>query len=169
MKVARRLARICAAACAVAASAAAADPPAARLPGSGLAISVRAIRAAGPKQSAPAEGAGGSSAVQVDERLKDLESKLARLPYRTFRLVEAREISAAIKQKATLRLPHGQILHLRVLEADPSRVSMWVHWLSSGGASLLDTRMHFNRGEAMVAGAESEGQCGTILAVKIDP
>ena len=138
---------------------------------SGIVLRVRAIRAHGlmekkSKQAIPPKIPRGKYFV-VDEELNDLEYKLQALPYRSYRLIASREVALPVEHKQSLRLQGGQTLNLRLLYADKTRVGMWLGWLDKSGGTLLDTRVHFNRAEPMLAGTDSSKKCGMLLALEV--
>jgi hypothetical protein len=138
---------------------------------SAVTLRVRAIRAHGlivKKAKAAEERKGTRTKPQyLDQELADLETKLHALPYRTYRLITSREVVLPVMKRQTLRLQGGQTLNLRLLYADPARIGMWLNWLNKAGNTLLDTRVHFNRTEAMLTGTESSSKCGMLLSLEV--
>ena len=103
-----------------------------------------------------------------EPKLKDIQAKLEKLPFKTFKLVAEDDHEVSLRQKDSMRLSNGQRLCLRAVDADAERVTLWFRWSDSDGNSLLDTRMNFSRNETMVAGVESaEENSGVVLAVKV--
>jgi hypothetical protein len=140
----------------------------------GITVRVRTIRAAGRVTEPPADEQGKEQAkaarigkLAVDDGLQDLLSKLRQLPYRNYRLGITRDVVVPVKQKQTVRLNGGQVLNLRLLYAEGAKMGMWIRWTDKHGAALLDTRMHFNRSEPMIAGTDSGEKCGHILALSV--
>ncbi|NLF24951.1 MAG: hypothetical protein GX589_04745 [Deltaproteobacteria bacterium] len=134
-------------------------------------LRVRAIRAHGVmlKKVKTAEDRKGARTKPqyLDQELADLESKLRALPYRTYRLITSREVVLPVMKQQTVRLQGGQTLNLRLLYADRARIGMWLNWLNKAGSTLLDTRVHFNRGEVMLTGTESSSKCGMLLSLEV--
>jgi hypothetical protein len=71
-------------------------------------LSVRAIQASEPEASGgtPSSTTGETErAMRIDQALKDLEPKLAQLPFASFQLLSAKEEVIALKTKNSLQLP----------------------------------------------------------------
>lgn len=107
--------------------------------------------------------------VTVDKQIEDLRSKLETLHYSRYRLVSSDSKIILVKRKETMLLIGGQTLTLRPIYMDRQRMGMSLKWVGKQGAQLLDTRMHFNWGEDMLAGTESGEDSGVILAINVKP
>ncbi|RIL09975.1 MAG: hypothetical protein DCC75_05365 [Proteobacteria bacterium] len=105
---------------------------------------------------------------RVDSRLRDLESKFAKLPYLKFSLVGHEQVVIGIKRKGSITLADGHSLFLRPLYADPQRVGMWIRW-DDRQENIIDTRMHFNYGESVIIGADASQENGRVLVIRASP
>jgi hypothetical protein len=103
----------------------------------------------------------------IDPNLSDLTDKFKKLPFKTFRLMGSYEQVVPVKKKETIRLPNGDMLAVRPLYIDDHRIGIWIKWQDRKGASILDTRMHFNCGESMLTGTDSIYDGGLILAFNV--
>ena len=112
-------------------------------------------------------------AAAVSENLYDLNKKLKKLNYKHYKLLGTRKQQVALKKKTDINLADGHILTVRPLYLTPgeksSRIGMWLHWADKSGMEILDTRMHFTCGEAMVTGMEQTSKDGRILAIDVTP
>lgn len=105
--------------------------------------------------------------IELDRRISDLQSKLENLHYRQFRLVASYQDVVEIMKKQTMLLELGQRLMVRPLYMRDDKIGLWLRWVDSDGAELLDTRMHFKPGESIVTGVDNSGERGTILAINV--
>lgn len=151
-----------------------ADGPGCRVPPKEIVVSVRSVRALYPIENGRLDGSRGTPeqfssghAIQIDHRLKDLTSKLQKLQYRTYKLIGSQRETLTFGRKQTLNLVGGDVLALRPISIENTRVGMWLQWQDSAGMQVLDTRMHFDIGESVLAGLESSGEAGTILAIDV--
>lgn len=127
-------------------------------------VNVRTLRAVERFDRTPNPGV---VAVKIDSRLQDLSSKLRELPFKNFSLLSTEERTIPLKKRETLSLGGGQTLTLRPLYADNDRVGMWLKWKEPDGSDILDTRMHFNFGESMIAGTDNSPSSGVILVIDV--
>lgn len=124
-------------------------------------VSVRTVRASDPL-TGPA-----TRKLKIDERIRDLSQKLSKLPYGAYSLLSAERLTIGMKHRQSLTLAGGQTLTVRPLYADDERVGMWLKWQEPNGAEILDTRMHFDYGESMIAGTDNTPESGVILAIDV--
>jgi hypothetical protein len=129
---------------------------------SAVIVDVRTIKASGPTRAARQ-----SHPIEIDARLQDLKVQLSKLQYRQFSLINAHQQRIPFRMKGTIELSGGQSLTVRPLYYDNKRIGMWLKWIDGHGSELLDTRMHFDCNEPMIAGTESEGESGIILAIGV--
>jgi hypothetical protein len=129
-------------------------------------VEVRTVEASDPL---PQNNITESPLFEIDARLDDLRSKLEKLHYRTFKLIGAQSQVLPILQKESLVLVNGQTLTMRPLYVSPKRIGLWLKWSDKTGAEVLDTRMHFDPGESMLTGSETEGAKATVLAIDVKP
>lgn len=107
------------------------------------------------------------SMVQVDKRLRDLDSQLRQLPFMHYRLLSVDEAAVPVKRRQLLKLKNGDVLQLRILYRDDERVGLWLMWQDPQGVELLNTRMHFSCTASMLAGTEGGKSGGRILAINV--
>ncbi len=105
----------------------------------------------------------------IDPQLIDLKEQLNVLPFESFTVLNTQKISLPIKKKDSLELANGHNLILKALSIDGNQVSLWLKWKDESGQCLLDTRMHFNSSEAMLAGTDHNIDSGLLLAVNVKP
>lgn len=109
--------------------------------------------------------------IRIDSRLSDLADKLRKLPFRGFVFLEGEQRRVPVRKKSVLPLMNGQSLSLRPLYIDSEKVGLWVHWKDRAGADILDTRMHLDLGQSMIAGTDllNDPSGGLVLAVQVSP
>ena len=105
--------------------------------------------------------------VAVDERISDLREKLKNLNYRHFLLLESTERIVSENQIETVPLYGGHALALKPVRFGRGRIGLWLRWTDERGAEVLNTKMHFDSRESMLAGMEREGNKGVILAIGV--
>ena len=104
----------------------------------------------------------------IDISLSDIGPKLKELPYKNYHLVSSRIVSVPLKRKETFSLSGGQHVTVRPLGTDNGRVCLWIHWEDENGQKILDSRLHFNQGETMLAGTDHEESSGWVIAVQAE-
>jgi hypothetical protein len=135
---------------------------------SDVTIFVRTIEATDPiSGDVPQDG--GTSDVKMDQALKDLRPKLAQLPFSSFKLIASKEEQLSLKRKEIMHLPNGQSLALRPIYMDQKRVGVWLNWKDTGGADILNTRIHFDADDSVLTGTDCAHDAGLILAIKAVP
>jgi hypothetical protein len=109
--------------------------------------------------------------IRIDSRLSDLADKLRKLPFRGFVFVVGEQRRVPVRRKTTLPLTNGQSLSLRPLYIDSEKVGLWVQWKDRVGTDILDTRMHLDLGQSMIAGTDllNDPSSGLVLAVQVSP
>ncbi len=109
--------------------------------------------------------------IRIDSRLSDLADKLRRLPFRGFVYMSGDERTVPVRRKSVVALVNGQSLALRPLYIDKEKVGLWVRWTDKSGAEILDTRMHLDIGQSMIAGTDllNDPSGGLVLAVEVTP
>jgi len=119
-------------------------------------IRVRAIRASGidPSTATSFGDPTRTREINCPRTLGDINGKLSKLPYNSFSLVSSQTETIDLMKKETLYLTGGNELTIRPLYSENGKVGLWLRWIDSDGAKVLDTRMHLATGESMVAGAE---------------
>jgi len=110
-----------------------------------------------------------STPVSLDSTLEDLRPKLQKLHFRKYKLLGTEVTDVGLLQKVTVPLISGDTLTVRLLEVANRRIGLWLKWRDKAGNEVLDTRMHFNSGESMLAGTDSDANCGIVLAIKASP
>lgn len=106
---------------------------------------------------------------KLDPAILDLKEKLEALPFEQFVLLSSEERSMPLKKKDIIQFKCGQVLHLRPLSIDGNKVSLWLNWEDSSGQTILDTRMHFDSSQSLLAGTDSTDDTGLLLAVDVRP
>lgn len=138
-----------------------------------VAIKVRVIRATNPivVGSPLTENAKASYQIDMDEELSDISLKLRHLQFLTFKMVSKDELLIPLKKKESVNLSDRTVLTIRPIYLSDNRVGMWLKWTDKSGEQvLLDTRMHFDSEESMLAGTENHsGDGGLILAISAQP
>ena len=117
-------------------------------------VSVRVVEAS---EALPEGPHSHNCKVSLGEGLEDIRSKLQKLNFKSFKLIDKGSLVVPLLQKARIALIKGQSLTVRPLYAEPGRIGMWLKWIDSEGMEVLDTRMHFDPGESMITGTDSEG------------
>lgn len=105
--------------------------------------------------------------VAVDERISDLRDKLKNLKYRHFALLESTERTVTENQIETVPLYGGHSVALKPVRFGRGRIGLWLRWTDERGSEVLNTKMHFDSRESMLAGMEREGNKGVILAIGV--
>lgn len=126
-------------------------------------VRVRMIAAADPRENSY------SQPITLDPRLRDLEQKLSKLHFTNFRQLAVTQVDVDVKRRETITLAGGHTLTLRPMYVDDVRVGMWLKWQDEHGAALLDSRMHFDCEEPMLAGTERRDGTGVVLALSARP
>ena len=152
----------------------------------GIRVRVRAVRALGLVPNAQVQHAalasGGSAASaeescsqRLDSALSDISAKLKALQYRDYKIASSQEVIVPLMKKRAMYLHDGNVLLVRPLYAEGESIGLWLRWVDGAGTRLLDTRMHFNERETMLAGAELSATDGrasdtaTVLAIDVSP
>jgi hypothetical protein len=106
---------------------------------------------------------------QFDARLKDVAVKLRKLHFRSFRLLSSQREELPFGKRGTLSVGDGNSLTLRPIGISDEQVGMWLRWEDGEGMQVIDTRMQFAVGEALIAGVDRAGDSGLILAIDVQP
>lgn len=131
-------------------------------------IFVRTIEATDPIKTESSNETD-ESVVRIDQGLKDLQPKLMQLPFSSFKLLASKEEQVSLRKRETLHLPNGQSLALRPMYMDHKRVGVWLNWKDTGGADILNTRIHFDADDSVLTGTDCSHDSGLILAIKAVP
>jgi hypothetical protein len=131
-------------------------------------IFVRTIEATGPITGDASKEAG-AAILRIDQALKDLRPKLGQLPFSSFKLLASKEENLSLRKKEIVHLPNGQSLALRPMYMDHKRVGVWLNWKDTGGADILNTRIHFDADDSVLTGTDCAQDTGLILAIKAVP
>lgn len=132
-------------------------------------ISVRAIQASVPVQEGTLEqlqAAPQGRTIQVDAALRDLQTKLAHLPFNNFHLISSKEETISVKSRDSLQLPNGQSLMFRPVSMEHHKVGLWLNWKDRDGSEILNTRVHFDSQDTVLTGTDCAHNEGMILAIK---
>lgn len=129
-------------------------------------IRIRSIRAETAAHGGEADAA---KVINCARSLNDIDGKLRKLPFLSFSLVSSRSETIELMKKETLFLSGGNELTIRPLYVEKGKVGLWLRWIDSAGAKVLDTRMHLATGESMVAGADAGDDAATVLAIDVNP
>ena len=106
---------------------------------------------------------------KLDPAISDLKEKFDSLPFEHFVLVSSEERTLPLKKKETIQFSGGQVLHLRPLFIEGNKVSLWLNWEDAKGQNILDTRMHFDSSQSVLAGTDSTDDTGLLLAISVQP
>jgi hypothetical protein len=131
-------------------------------------IFVRTIEATDPIETESSNETN-ESVVRIDQALRDLQPKLMQLPFSSFKLLASKEEQVSLRKRETLHLPNGQSLALRPMYMDHKRVGVWLNWKDTGGADILNTRIHFDADDSVLTGTDCPLNAGLILAIKAVP
>lgn len=131
-------------------------------------IFVRTIEATEPV-NADVSDETNTTVMHIDQALKDLQPKLTQLPFSSFKLLASKEQQVSLRKRETLHLPNGQSLALRPMYVDHKRVGVWLNWKDTGGADILNTRIHFDADDSVLTGTDCPHDAGLILAIKAVP
>jgi hypothetical protein len=107
--------------------------------------------------------------LDIPSGLNHIKEKLEEVHFKNFKLDSTQSITLPIKEKQKITLNNGDQLALEMLYLEAERIGLWINWQDSSGMELLDTRMHFDTAETMLAGAECEENKGKMLAVRVAP
>jgi hypothetical protein len=105
----------------------------------------------------------------LEPQLQDLRTQLETLPYDSFKIVSNEKIVLPIKKSNNLALSNGHSVVLKPLSVNGREISLWLNWKDESGDCLLDTRMHFDSSEAMIAGTDHSPDSGLLLAINVRP
>lgn len=103
----------------------------------------------------------------VEKDLADLKEQLDVLPFEHFKVLTKEKAVLPLKKQATIKLANGHYLILKALSIDNGQVGLWLNWKDESGQCLLDTRMHFDSAEAMLAGTDHNTDDGLLLAINV--
>ena len=104
----------------------------------------------------------------IDSNLERLSSKLKELPYDTFTLKSSEDVVVPVEEIRKFILPDNHELSIRLLYLNHKRLGIWLEWKDEKGMSLLNTRLHLNCTEPVIAGTESSNEEGLVLAVSAE-
>ena len=105
----------------------------------------------------------------LEPQLEDLRTQLETLPYDSFKTVSSEKIVLPIKKANNLALSNGHSVMLKPLSVHGQEISLWLNWKDENGDCLLDTRMHFDSSQAMIAGTDHSPDSGLLLAINVRP
>ena len=111
----------------------------------------------------------GYTSPRLDVRLDDIRAKLEQLPFRHFSYLSSERVIIPIKRKQIVTFASGQTLALRPVYCEQEKIGLWLRWSEKNGDEILDTRLHVNPGESMLAGTDSSPTTGLILAIDVEP
>lgn len=133
--------------------------------GSTITLSVRTIQATEPTDEDKPQPSTARS-IRLDSEIRDLEPKLAQLPFGKFQLIAAKQEAITLKARDSLQLPNGQSLVFRPLYVDEKKVGLWLNWREQDGSEILNTRVHFDAADSVLTGTDCSHDKGLILAIK---
>ncbi len=119
------------------------------------------------RASIPFEGENRVGERNFPPSLSSIRGLLTAVPYRSFQMIENRALQISLKQKKRLAIGDSQLLLIRPLYIRDDRLCLWLKWKDQRGMSVLDSRMHIELGQSMVAGVEGEGNNALILAIRV--
>lgn len=104
---------------------------------------------------------------EVDPQLTDLREQLNVLPFEHFKVLNTEQLSISIRKKTAFTLSNGHKIVLKPLSVEGEQVSLWLKWKDETDQCLLDTRMHFDSSQAMLAGTDHNKDDGLLLAINV--
>lgn len=110
------------------------------------------------------------TAASPDIRLQDLTRKLTNLNFKSFKLVSEDRRDVPSNQEELVRLGAGRSLTIKPAASDTNKkICLWIQWKDEKGEELLNTSLHFPRGESVITGTDQAGEDGLILAIDVQP
>lgn len=106
--------------------------------------------------------------IVVHDSIRNLKSKLKQIPFKNFNLVSSESITIPSESKQQIKLKNKDSLGLELLYLKQDRVGLWLDWADKEGMRLLDTRLHFDCMETMLAGADTESDTCKMLAISVE-
>lgn len=103
----------------------------------------------------------------LDKRIEDLKQQLTSLPFTRFDTLAIRKRKASLDRVHSIALRLGHSVNLRLLYVEKGKTGLWLVWKSGEGEELLNTKLHLNCREPMVAGTELQNGEGLVLAVNV--
>lgn len=128
-----------------------------------VALEIRAIKALGMLEE---ESLKARDRIIVDTRLSDLDTEFHAFPFQMYQFLDQQDVRVSMRRKQEVHLVTGQLLKLRLLSAASNGILLWLRWQAKSGELLLDTRVHLDFGDNVIAGAESVNRTGLILAIR---
>lgn len=104
----------------------------------------------------------------MDKRLGDIKSKLETLPYGTFSLRSSQRVEVPVKKKRIIKLPDGQQLTMRLLYRNERKLGIWIDWLDDAGMQLLNSKIHLQCTEPVLAGTDNSDGSAMLLAIALE-
>jgi hypothetical protein len=131
-----------------------------------VSVRIRAIRASVPNSIDKDE----LKPLSIDKKLDDISTKLSGFDFRRFKLISEQVLTVPVKKKTVVNLTEKTVLNIRPTYVEPNKLGLWIKWTdSSGQRTLLDTRMHFDSQENMLAGTNCENNKALILSIGAVP
>ena len=109
-----------------------------------------------------------SDKIVIHDSIRSLKPKLKKLPYKSYHLDSVEKITLPDHQRHEIKLKNGDVLALELLYFDKQRIGLELDWRDSTNMKLLETRMHFDQDDTMLAGAaDEESMQAKMLAISL--
>lgn len=105
--------------------------------------------------------------VSMNKSLAPFKDHLLQFPFHNYKIRYLTQISLPVKTSEKFYLSDNEVLQLKVLYCEDKRASIWINWQDSEGNEVLDTRLHFNKDEPIIAGVEEGEFKGKFLLLKL--
>lgn len=138
--------------------------------GETVSVQARIIRASEEFKKGEFEGQSTKKRMRkIDVRIKDLKMKFRQFPFMKFQLVSEQLAQVVLKKKENLTLSDGHKIAVRPLYIEKGRIGMWLKWIDNDGMKVIDSRMHFEKGEPLLTAVETDDNESVILALSVVP
>ena len=109
-----------------------------------------------------------SDKIIIHDSIRALKPKLKKLPYKSYHLDSVKNVTLPDSNRHEVQLKNGDMLALELLYFDDKRVGLEIDWRDKSNMKLLETRMHFDRNDTMLAGAaDEESEQAKMLAISL--
>lgn len=109
-----------------------------------------------------------SDKIVIHDSIRALKPKLKKLPYKSYHLDSVANVSLPSSERQEVKLKNGDMLALELLYFDNERVGLEIDWRDESDMKLLQTRMHFDQDDTMLAGAaDEESMQAKVLAISL--
>ena len=118
--------------------------------------------------SVEAQGVRQSTArVSMNTSLAPFKDHLLQFPFHKYRIKYASQIAVPVMKKQSMQLNADEVINLRLFYREKKRIGLWLQWLDGDGEELLNTRLHFNDHEPVIAGTDTGEYSGKLLLLRL--